>query len=287
MAWRVLLLCGCCGCAAVPSVAAQSWRTVTATRALRGESDMTINVQYGAGRFHLAPGAGGELYRMQMRYDEDKFVPVREYDAESRTLRLGVRGRSGSTIHWSRGRHRDGTPPSFDLALSPDLPLALILEMGAVEADADLGGLSLRRATFRTGASETHLRFTRPNPAACEELTIEAGAAEFHADRIANANCARVVFRGGVGEVTLDFGGSWRRSMTADLNVGIGSLSLHLPRDVGVTVHLNRFLASFDAAGFEKHGSTYTSTNYERARYRLTMNVNASIGGVEVTWLNE
>ena len=56
-------------------------RTVTATRELRGESDMTIHVQYGAGRFHLGPGDRAELYHIRMRYDENKFEPVREYDA--------------------------------------------------------------------------------------------------------------------------------------------------------------------------------------------------------------
>jgi Cell wall-active antibiotics response 4TMS YvqF/N-terminal domain of toast_rack, DUF2154 len=268
--------------------AAQSWRTTSATRALNGEREMTVNLQYGAGRFHLERGAGGELYRMQMRYDEDKFVPVREYDADALTLRLGLRNRSGRGINVSMGdRHRGETPPSFDLWLSPDVPLALTLEMGAVQADADLGGLMLRRLVFRTGASQTHLRFGEPNTASCEELTIEAGAAEFQADRLANANCERVVYRGGVGEVTLDFSGSWRRSMTADITVGIGSLKLRLPRDVGVSVHLNRFLASFDAAGFDKRGSMYYSTNYAQARYRLTLNVNASLGGVDVAWVND
>ncbi len=158
--------------------------------------------------------------------------------------------------------------------------------MGAVQADADLGGLDLRRATFRTGASESHLHFSKPNTAACEELTIEAGAAELHADKLANSNCARVSFNGGVGEVTLDFSGAWSRSMTANINVGIGSLKLRLPRGVGVSVHLNRFLASFDAAGFEKHGDTYVTSDYAGARNKLEMNVNASIGGVEVEWVN-
>ena len=120
---------------------------------------------------------------------------------------------------------------------------------------------------------------------ACDELSMEAGAAEFNAESIANANCARVVFHGGIGEVTLDFGGTWRRSMTAEVAVGVGSLNLKLPRDVGVSVKLNRFLASFDGAGFEKRGNTYYSANFNRARYRLTLDVNAAFGGVEIAWV--
>jgi hypothetical protein len=273
------------GCSSGPAVA-PAWRTVTATQDLRGEHEVTVNVQYGAGRFHLVPGTGNELYRMQLRYDENTFTPVREYDAATRTLRLGVKGRTGGRIR-VRNRDHNEPPPSLDLALTPSVPLTLNLEMGAVEADADLGGLNLRRATFRTGASESHLRFSRPNAAPCEELTIEAGAAELHAEQLANSNCARVGFNGGVGDVTLDYSGTWQRSMIANINVGVGSLKLRLPRGVGVSVHLNRFLASFDADGFEKHGDTYVTANYEGARYRLEMNVNASIGGVDVEWINQ
>ncbi|MFI5207113.1 MAG: hypothetical protein ACHQX4_03755 [Gemmatimonadales bacterium] len=227
------LLLAALGCSSTSM--APSWRTVTATQELRGEHAMTVNVQYGAGRFHLAPGVGSELYRMQLRYDENSVTPVREYDQATQTLRLGVKGRSGGGIR-VRGRNRNDAPPSMDLALSPDLPLTLTLEMGAVEADADLGGLALQRVTFRTGASESRLRFSRPTTAACEQLTIEAGAAEIHAEQLANSSCARVTVNGGVGEVTLDFGGTWSRSMSADINVGVGSLKLRLPRGVGVSV---------------------------------------------------
>ena len=265
---------------------AQSWRTLTSARQLHGESDLNVEVRYGAGRFQLAPGSSDELYRMEMRYDEDKFVPVREYDADGHSLRLGLRSREGQGMTVSLGdRRRNEPPPSLDVTLSPDVPMALDLELGAVTADVDLGGLALRRAHVETGASETHLRFSRANPIPCDELSIEAGAASFNAAGLANANCSRITFSGGVGEMTLDFGGAWRRSATATIEVGIGALNLKLPRDVGVSVHLNRFLASFDAAGFQKRGSTYYSANWDAARYRLTLDVNASLGGIDVAWI--
>ncbi len=279
----LVVLVAALGCTSGPRMN-PAWKSITSAQETRGEHEATVNVQYGAGKFHLAPGTGTELYRMQLRYDENSFAPVREYDVATHTLTLGVKGRRGGRI--STRRNRGDQPPSLDLALTPGIPLTLNLEMGAVEADADLGGLNLRRATFRTGASSSHLRFSRPNAAPCEALTIEAGAAELHAEQLANSNCARVNFNGGVGDVTLDYSGTWQRSMTADVNVGVGSLKLRLPRGVGVTVHLNRFLASFDAAGFEKRGDTYVTSNYESAKNRLEMNVNASIGGVDVEWVN-
>jgi hypothetical protein len=276
-----------CSLTAALPAAAQSWRTVTSARQVHGERDLSVDVRYGAGHFQLTPGTPDELYRMELRYDEDKFTPVREYDADAGTLSLGVRSREGDGLHVSLGDHHgDGPMPALALSLSPDVPMALNLKLGAVQADVELGGLSLSRIHYETGASETHLHFSHPNTTACTELSLQAGAAEFDARELANSNCARIHFQGGIGETTLDFGGTWRRSMTAQVEVGLGTLNLKLPRDVGVSVHLNRFLASFDAAGFEKRGDMYYSSNYNTARYHLTMDINASFGGIDVAWMN-
>jgi hypothetical protein len=262
---------------------AQTWRTVTSARQLHGERELSVEVEYGAGLFRVTPGAAGELYRVEMRYDEDKFTPVRTFDATAGTLRVGVRGREGVRVSLNDNRRGEDSP-FLDLGLSPDIPLSLDLQLGAVESDVELGGLALQRVHYETGASATHLRFSRPNPIACTEMVLEAGAAEFEARQLANANCARVSFDGGVGRVTMDFTGTWRQSMVADVNVGFGTLDLRLPRDVGVEVHLSRFLASFDAAGFQKRGDVYYSANWASARQKLTLHVNASIGGVQVAW---
>ena len=115
---------------------------------------------------------------MELRYDEDKFTPVREYDADAGVLRLGLRSLHGHTS-LSRG-HGDETP-SLDIALTPEVPLTLRVEVGAAESDVELGGLQLRRLAYKTGASESHVRFSRPNPVECDALTFEVGAAEFTA----------------------------------------------------------------------------------------------------------
>lgn len=262
---------------------AQNWQTITSSRQRHGETELTVEVDYAAGRFRLGPGAAGTLYRMEMRYDEERFSPVREFDADANVLRLGVRSRGGARVSLG-DRRRSGVTPSFDLTLTPDIPISLGIDLGAAESEVELGGLALRNLRYRTGASQSRVSFSRPNPVSCDELVMEAGAAEFEAIELANANCRRVTFRGGVGEVTLDFTGDWRQSVDAEVDVSIGSLTLRLPRDVGVAIRVNRFLASFESAGFTKRGNTYFSANYERTRYRLTLRVDATIGGIDVAW---
>ncbi len=279
-----LALAGIAVLASAAPASAQTWRDLTSARQAHGERELNVSVQYGVGRFRLATAGTGQLYRMAMRYDEERFSPVREYDPATASLRLGVRGREN--INVSLGGRRNEQAGMLDLGLSGDVPLRLTMELGAVESDVDLGGLAIRRAVYRTGASQTRMRWSRANPIACEELTMAAGAAEFSATGLGNSNCERVRFDGGLGEVTLDFTGAWRTSMAAEIAVGIGAVHLRLPRDLGVAVTVNRFLASFDAAGFTKRGNTYYSANYQSTRPRLTLNVTASIGGIDVVWVD-
>lgn len=279
---RPLLLLAAAALAAAQPLGAQTWRSLTSARQRHGETQLAVTVNYVAGEFRLSAAPQGTLYRMDLRYDEDRFTPLREYDAAGARLLLGVRGRGG---HVGLADHRKGDPvPTLDIQLAPDIPLVLNLDLGAVRSQVDLGGLALRSVRYRTGASETTLRFSRPNTVPCSELRLEAGAAAFHAWSLGNANCRSVHFEGGVGDVTLDFSGMWQGVVDADLNVAIGTLTLMLPRDAGVAVHLSRLLASFDQSGLQKRGDTYYTAGYESAHRRLVLDVSAAFGGINVVW---
>ncbi|MGA2382134.1 MAG: LiaF domain-containing protein [Gemmatimonadales bacterium] len=267
----------------VTSASAQTLRTLTSARQLHGESSLIVEVTYAAGELRLGPASSGDLYRMELRYDEDKFAPVREYDPDAGVLRLGLRSLHG---HTSLGSGHGEETPSLDVALTPDVPLTLRVDVGAAQTDVEFGGLQLRRLAYKTGASESHVHFSRPNPVECDALTFEAGAAEFTATGLGNSNCRRMGFHGGLGDVTLDFGGEWRTSADVNVKIGIGELKLMLPRDLGVAITLNRFLTSFDHDGFTKRGGVYYSDNYASAPYRLNLNIDAAFGGIEVRWLD-
>jgi len=268
---------------AVTSASAQTLRTLSSARQLHGESSLIVDLTYAVGELRLQPAAAGDLYRMELKYDEDKFAPVREYDADAGVLRLGLRSLHGRT---SFGRGRSEEVPSLDVSLTPEVPLTLRVEVGAAEANVELGGLQLRRLAYKTGASESHVRFSRPNPVDCDALTFEVGAAEFSATGLGNTNCRRMGFHGGLGDVTLDFSGAWRTSAEANVKIGIGQLKLVLPNDLGVAITLTRFLASFDHEGFTKRGGVYYSANYGSAPYRLSLTVDAAFGGIDVQWMD-
>ena len=259
---------------------AQSWRTMTSARQLAGTGPVKVRVEYGSGRLELRPAEKPMLYRMETRYDESQFSPVSTFSQESRLLQLGVRAKEGR-----RGMGAK-TGSHATISLTREVPIDLDLDFGAGEAQIDLGGMRLQRLELSTGASETRVRFDQPNPIRADRIQINAGAAELEVRGLGNARADRVEFNGGVGSTVLDFSGAWQGNGIASVKMGIGSVVLRLPRSLGVRVDRSSFLTSFDAKGLVRRDGSYFSANWGSARNKLTIDVEAALGSIEIEWVD-
>ena len=163
----------------------------------------------------------------------------------------------------------------------------LSLEFGAAKAEVDLTGLHVQRLHLATGASETQLRIREPNPIVCEMVDLNVGAAKFDAVGLGNLNSRSLSFSGTVGEVTLDFSGDWRADMTASVRMGLGSLTLRVPRGLGVRVIKDGLLVGFDSEGLTKRGNSFYSRNWEDAEHKLTVDIDAAFGSIRIDWVGE
>jgi hypothetical protein len=258
---------------------AQTWRTLTSARQVWDREPLDLQIQYGAGRLTIRPADPPTLYEMELRYAEEVVTPVVEYDEQGRTLRLGVRPVEGRR---SLNR-RDASTAS--IRLTRQVPLDIDLSFGAGRAEIQLGGVAVRRLAVSTGASETTLDFDTANPVVAHSVSIEAGAADLRVTGLGNARAERISFQGGVGATVLDFWGSWDRSATASVQMGVGSVTLRLPRHLGVRVDRSSFLTSFTAPGMEREGNSYYSPNWQNAPHRLTIDVSAALGSITIQWI--
>ena len=262
---------------------AQTLRDFSTSRQLHGESRLIARVDYGAGTLRLAPGSERDLYRVSMSYDPERYVPLSEFDAGAGSVRLGLAAAGAGGFHIGSRRQLDQT--AF-VTLSPAIALDLALQLGAAEADLELGGLHLSTLQVSTGASRTTLRFSRPTAGHCERAEITAGAADISVLALGNSRCRRIRFEGGVGKVLLDLSGAWISGTQIDAHMAIGALTLRLPRDVGIRLTLDRFLSSFPTAGWTRQGKAYLSPGYARTTRRLDLALSSTLGGVDVEWVN-
>ncbi|GMR12456.1 MAG: hypothetical protein BMS9Abin29_0645 [Gemmatimonadota bacterium] len=256
----------------------QSWRTVTMSRQLGDERNVDVYVQYGAGHFTVGPMDGGALYRMKLRYDEELFDPVAEYTPGE--LHLGT-DNIGHRVRFGR-RDISG---EFDLELSTNVDMDLQMDFGAVKADFDLGGLRLTDLSLTTGASQTRVDVSEPNPVEMDVARFEVGAAEFTARHLGNLNARSIKVDAGVGDISLGLTGRWQRDARLSVDMGLGSLELRLPEGLGVKIVKDTFLTSFDSEGLVKRGNAYYSVDYEDADRRLTIDIDAAFGSIDVVWV--
>ena len=275
MSVRALAL-GLLALALAAPAAAQSWRTVTASRGLRDERELDVQVSYGAGRFSVQPGPADLLYRVQLCYDEERSRPRTEFDG--RTLRLGT---EGNGRHWPRSSEGG----ELDVELAAFVPMELNIEFGAGRADIDLGGLALTALAVRTGASETRLDVSRPNPGTLDRADIQVGAVDFTALRLGNLNARRIDVSAGIGKVTIDLTGEWRQDGLVRVKMGLGSLDLRLPEGVGVRLERQTLLTSMSTPELVERGDALYSADWERADRRITVRIEAAFGDVDVRWV--
>ena len=264
------------------SSSSQSWRTVESSRQLSDSAAHHVRVQYGAGRIDVGATSAPLLYSMTLRYDESSATPIHTYDPAARSLTLGVDAQSQ---RFSRNMD-EKTKGEMRLSLNRNVPLDLDLALGATKATLDLGGLNLSGLRLDSGASETLLDFSTPNRGQMHSIDIDIGAASLEARNLANANSSSIRVHGGVGSVDLDFGGQWSQDLTANVDLSLGKLTLHVPRDVGVRVEVEKFLASFDQQGLQKRGDAYYSDNWDQAKYHLRLRAETTFGGIELDRAN-
>lgn len=257
--------------------AQEDWRTLNNSRQSDGEDMLRVAVEYGAGTLSIGSGEAGMLYNARVHYDAEMFRPVVTY--ADRRLRLGVEGGGG------RGG-RSIRAGELDLKLSPEVPVELELKFGAADAKLDLGGLRVRRLDIQTGASRTMLSVPEPNLEVCRFAQIQVGAARFEGTGLGNLNAEHLSVQGGVGEVTLDFTGAWASGMTANIEMGLGSLTLRMPRGLGVRVTRVGRLASFDSEGLTKRGDSYYSATWDAGDENLSLDIKAALGSIRVVWVD-
>jgi hypothetical protein len=265
------------------AVQAQTMRPFATFRQMHGETRLTARLEYAAGSLRLGPGQTGELYRMDLSYDNDRFVPLSDFDAPRGAVLLGLRASGDAGV---RVVSRNQLEQVAAVAFSPRVDLSLEMNLGAVDAEVELGGLRINSLDLQTGASRSLVRFSQPNLSRCRRADFSAGAAELTIIGLGNSRCDDIGFDGGMGKVTLDFSGAWTSSARVQVKMAVGELSLRLPRKVGVRITMDKFLSSFEPVGFVRRGDAFQSPNYDRSQRHLDLELTTAMGGVKVEWVD-
>lgn len=258
------------------------------------EVRLTINASFGS--VNIKKGESEKIVRVRYRAKDKDREP--DLDLEY-SVRKGI-GDLKMEMHPDRseteGRNDgSGVTINADVNFSTDVwyveltdavPLSMDVELGAGKSDFNMSGLIVNDLDITTGASSSKLDFGERNKGEIKKLSIESGVSKFVASNLNNANFRTMQFDGGVGTYVLDFGGSLNRDVDVNINVGLGAMTIIVPKEIGLRVkYEDSWLSNLtldDDEFVRKRKGIYESQNYANAAGRMDVHVESGLGSVRI-----
>jgi hypothetical protein len=249
------------------------------------ESEIAVRLESAYGTVNIGRGEVDKILTADMLVEPTiDVITIVDYiiDRERGKLRLELKPPEQKRRTISFGGMESGT---WDLKFNGKLPTKFDIELGAGRGDFDFTGITVNNLNISTGASTVTLRFNEPNPGYIEHMKIESGVSRFTGESLGNANFKNLTFQGGVGSYVLDFSGDLNHESNVNIELGLGSVTIIVPPEIGVRlIAQQRWFSSVDVPkDFEKiHRNEHISPNYDRAKGKLIIKVESGMGSVKV-----
>ncbi|QDQ02716.1 hypothetical protein FOH38_20940 [Lysinibacillus fusiformis] len=113
-------------------------------------------------------------------------------------------------------------------------------------------------------------------------LSVETGASMANLD-LQGLNLEKLDIETGVGELSVNLGGDWKKSFETNIETGVGQTTVILPSKVGVKLTTEKGIGSSNVEGFISKGKgIYVNDAYENAD--IVLEVISEMGVGEVTF---
>ena len=245
------------------------------------EKEIKVKLESAIGMVNICKGDDRNILVMDMRANHHWEVPfVPEYKIHGRVGTLVLNWNPEGKNSWSL---RQGD--RWDIQLTNALPLSIDANFGVGKSDFDLSGLDVKDLKITTGASSSIVSFGTPNKSVIENLRIESGVSKFVGEKLGNANFQHMTFDGGVGSYYLDFNGAITRDVEARVKIGLGTVTIVLPPEIGAkVVYDDNWLSNFsiDRDFKQSNSDTYLSSNYHEAKVKISVYIESGLGSVNI-----
>jgi hypothetical protein len=260
------------------------------------EKEVAISLDAAFGTLNILKGDRSKIVAAEYRRDEnDKRQLEMFYNIEDGRGNLEInltdekkhKERRSSSISWEELKGDDSRADERQLTakLTDALPLSLKIGIGAGRGNLDLTGLMIKNLKVSAGASSATLRCDEPNPISCETISIESGVSKFSASHLTNLNFRKLKFSGGVGAYTLDFAGELQQKAYAEIDIGLGAITVYIPKDLPARIITeDSWFSSVDVDDcYEKtRKNSYESENFTQNERSLTIKIGSGLGSIKV-----
>lgn len=252
---------------------------------------VVIEIEGAAGTITLKKNPSEDLFVVTRvaakREDSDPMAKVsyRESDGVGYlTVNLGEEGKKNvdalaSLLSGASGR-------TWNLLVSDRVPVALSFKLGAGNAKLDLTGIRMQSLSIDAGAGSIRVYVDNPNPEMAKHVSLSAGVGSIESRKLGNLRFQELDIEGGLGSYKLDCRGDLRDGARIRTDIGLGSMMVLLPTEVGArAIAQKRWYNSTSLSRFIRDSDdSYSTPNYETAAKRVHLNLESGLGSVSVRW---
>ncbi len=248
---------------------------------LQNERELKVNIEIGFSKLVIGSGEfdnvlSYDIVRKEKADNPEKGIRYKIVDGIGY---LEIKSGENSSIKFG-----DVKSDKWILNFTDKIPISFDIEIGAGKGTLDFTNLKVKDLNISAGAGTVNLMFNKPNSQVIENINIESGVSKFRAYNLSNANFNYLKFSGGLGSYELDFSGQLQKEVDVDIEIGLGAITISIPRYIGAKVSREEnWFSSFDIDDeFEGDKSEFTTPNYYDVNGKLNLRIKSGIGSVKV-----
>ena len=256
------------------------------------EKELSIKIESALEKVVISQGESQVIYSVKYN-SKDQNTPKSRInyqvidDVGYLTIKLNERGNNNNdNTEWEMQYSEESlySPSVYYVFLNNSIPTKLDVRVRVASSKIDLSGLMLKDVSFETGAAEAVVICNERNPIELKTFRITTGLGKLHAYNIGNTNFKNLYFQGGVGTYYFDLNGALRNESNMNVDIGLGTVSLVVPQEIGTTVFFKKgFLNSFDFDDFyEVSEGMFINSNYEETQKRFTIKIESGLSKIKL-----
>ena len=252
---------------------------------ITSEQSMEVKIELSMTDLVLSKASNNFAFQAEVEYDSTFVQPLISYKVRGNKgfLDLGI---DLEGIDIGAGEKRDSLSNRWQVRLTDKIPIEIDAELAMGKGQMDLSGLRITDLKMEVGLSDLTLRFDEPNPIVMERLAVECGLGSLKIENLGNASLKNFKLEAGLGSAEIDLSGKLPKDFRADMEVGLGSLEILIPKGMQVKVYCDcSFLSSTDFEDFKKiSDNVYVSPGFDEDKEYISLHLSVGLGSAEIKW---
>lgn len=249
----------------------------------RQYKDLDISISYGLGKLIIGPSNKKNTIEGLITYDNRRITPIVKMKSVSSSGVLTIKTKKDKGKDLCSYKLKD-FDNEMEFYFPSQIKTDLFLDFGLGDAKIDLTNISITKLNINCGLSDVNIEINERNNVVCQTVSIENGLGNLSVSGLGNLAAKKIDINIGLGSADIDFRGD--RIYDADINVdvGLGSLDMILPKKANIKIYVDSsFLSSVDIYGLkQKKNKLWVSPNWDSRYPTITMDVNVGIGSVDI-----